>query len=99
MHVLTINLRHIHKAIYMHLVIGWCTTRPHRSSLIAHDHYVLAVASMELGLLYLDQGMLDHAERQLLSAKNDYRGYHSESRINLKIHAGLTQIVKTKTPL
>jgi lipopolysaccharide biosynthesis regulator YciM len=70
-----------------------------RSSLIAHDHYVLAVASMELGLLYLDQGMLDHAERQLLSAKNDYRGYHSESRINLKIHAGLTQIVKTKTPL
>ena len=43
--------------------------RPHRSSLIAHDHYVLAVASMELGLLYLDQGMLDHAERQLLSAK------------------------------
>jgi tetratricopeptide (TPR) repeat protein len=70
-----------------------------RSSLIAHDHYVLAVASMELGLLYLDQGILDHAERQLLSAKNDYKGYHSESRINFKIHAGLTQIVKTKTPL
>jgi tetratricopeptide (TPR) repeat protein len=66
-----------------------------RSELIEHDHYAVAAASMELGLLYLDQGLLDLAEKQLHSAKTDYKGYHLESRIRFRIHAGLAKLKST----
>ena len=44
-------------------------TRTHRSGLIKHDHYAVAAASMELGLLYIHLGLLEEAEKQLHSAK------------------------------
>lgn len=41
----------------------------HRSGLIKHDYYAVAAASMELGLLFVDLGILDEAEKQLHRAK------------------------------
>lgn len=46
-----------------------CTCRGCRGDLVKHDRYVLAAASMELGLVYFDLGMTDQAEKQLHSAK------------------------------
>ena len=44
-------------------------THAHRSSLVKRDHYAIAAASMELGFIYIDLGMLEEAEKQLHSAK------------------------------
>ena len=66
-----------------------------KCSEVSHDHYVVAVACMELGMVYIEQGMLDLAERRLHRAKSDNTGYHMESRIHFRIHAALSQIANT----
>lgn len=40
-----------------------------RSQEVQHDHYVVAAATMELGLLYIMMEKIDEAERQLDIAK------------------------------
>lgn len=60
------------------------------------DHYAAAAASMELGLLYLDMGQLQEAEKTLESTKNNYKGYHLESRLHFRIHAGMCRINQQK---
>ena len=40
-----------------------------RSGEIQHDHYTAPAANMELGLLHLDLGNFDEAEKILESAK------------------------------
>jgi tetratricopeptide (TPR) repeat protein len=66
------------------------------SSELQVDHYTAPAAHMELGILYLDMGRLDEAEKTLDSAKSSYKGYHLESRIHFRIHAGMCRISHMK---
>ncbi len=126
-----------------------------RSSEVQYDHYAVAAASMELGLLYLETGRIQAAETALETTKlvdtslcvcvctsphntlsfpvptqhsvslhvqtclnlhvvfghahdiwcvirflpffrTTYKGYHLESRIHFRIHAGLSKIAELK---
>ena len=79
--VIFINLRRTHVLMWLvvyvfvaHTYICTC-----RLGEIRHDHYVAAVAGMEMGLLYLDQGMLDLAEKQLSLAKYAHTHTHTHT--------------------
>ncbi|XP_019855051.1 PREDICTED: tetratricopeptide repeat protein 39B-like [Amphimedon queenslandica] len=68
-----------------------------RSGELQVDHYTAPAAQMELGLLHLEKGDLLKAEKTLETAKTAYKGYHLESRIHFRIHAGLCRISHQKT--
>jgi hypothetical protein len=59
---------------------------------IVHSEYLLPAASMEIGLVHIEQGKLESASKWLHLAKNNYKGYNLEYRINFRIHAGLMKI-------
>ena len=67
------TLRYVNKRDVMHVHVRTRKSQicicAHRSGLVKRDHYAVAAASMELGLVYIDLGMLVEAEKQLHSAK------------------------------
>ena len=57
------------------------------STELQHDHYTAPAAHMELGLLYLDTGELDKAERTLEASK-----YVLGERLTLLIDSFFTKL-------
>ena len=59
--------------LYIHIHVHWIVETQVsfllRGGELHYDHYAAAAASMELGLLYLDMGQLQEAEKTLESTK------------------------------